>query len=156
MTVDIVRAAVRDRPLDVVVTGLSSDAHTWNLVYLELLMEELGCRVTNLGGCTPDGTIVRECLVRRPDLLVVSSLNGHGCQDGIRLIGALRAFPDLAGVPVVIGGKLDVVAGGDGRTAQRLLAAGFDAVFEDGVGLTRFHAYVRTLADRAGAPIGAR
>jgi methylaspartate mutase sigma subunit len=140
-------------PLDVVVTGLSSDAHTWSLVYLELLLEELGCRVTNLGGCTPDETIVRECAARRPGLLVISSLNGHGAQDGLRLIGALRACSALAATPVVIGGKLDVT--GRGRNGTRLLAAGFDAVFEHGAELAGFASLVRTLAARAAAPIGA-
>jgi methylaspartate mutase sigma subunit len=155
MTVDIVGDAVPQVRLDVVVTSLSSDAHTWNLVYLQLLLEELGCRVTNLGGCVPDATIVAECVTRRPDLLVISSLNGHGCQDGTRLVGALRACPALVATPVVIGGKLDVAGGGDGHNADRLLAAGFDAVFEDAVGLTPFRSFVRTLAVRSAAPIGA-
>lgn len=148
MSTDIVR-----RPrLDVVVTSLSSDAHTWNLVYLQLLLEELGCQVTNLGGCTPDKVILRECLTRRPDLVVVSSLNGHGCRDGMRVIEAIRTSPDLVGLPVVIGGKLDV-SGGDGGNAERLLRAGFDAVFE---GTGAFRTYVRRLARLAGTPIGIR
>ena len=93
MTVEHIGGTAPLRRLDVVLTGLSSDAHTWNLVYLELLLEEMGCRVTNLGACTPDVTIVRACATRRPNLLVVSSLNGHGVQDGVRLIRALRAEP---------------------------------------------------------------
>jgi methylaspartate mutase sigma subunit len=140
------------RCLDVVLSGLSSDAHTWSLVYLELLLEELGCGVTNLGACTPDETIVAQCLARRPDLVVISSLNGHGCQDGLALIGALRARPELAATPVVIGGKLDVAGGGN---AAALLAAGFDAVFEDSAELGGFRSLVRSLAARAAAPIGA-
>jgi methylaspartate mutase sigma subunit len=144
---------VQDWTLDVVVTGLSSDAHTWNLVYLQLLLEELGCRVTNLGGCVPDETIVRECVARRPDLLVISSLNGHGCQDGLRLIEAVRACPALTATPVVIGGKLDVVGG---SSAGRLLTAGFNAVFEDAGGLNPFRSFVHALAVRATAPIGVR
>ncbi len=156
MTIDIIRPAVPDRRLDVVLTSLSSDAHTWNLVYLHLLLEELGCRVTNLGGCTPDETIVRECAARPPDLLVIGSLNGHGCQDGLRLIGAIRTCPALVATPVVIGGKLDVAGGGDGRAAGQLLAAGFDAVFSDAGGLTPFRSYVHTLAVRTAAPMGVR
>jgi methylaspartate mutase sigma subunit len=147
-------AVVPDRRLDVVVTGLSSDSHTWNLVYLQLLLEELGCRVTNLGGCAPDEMIVRECLSRRPDLVAVSSLNGHGWQDGRRLIAAVRQCPALTTIPVVIGGKLDAT-GGVGGTAARLLAAGFDAVFEDADGLTPFRSFVFTLAARSSVPIGA-
>jgi methylaspartate mutase sigma subunit len=153
MSIEIVDGGVPDTRLSVIVTSLSSDAHTWNLVYLQLLLEELGCQVTNLGACTPDATIVRECLDRRPDLVVISSLNGHGCQDGLRVIEAVRACPALTTTPVVIGGKLDVA----GRThAQRLVAAGFDAVFEDTAGLTSFRSFVGTLAVRTGAAIGAR
>jgi methylaspartate mutase sigma subunit len=153
MTVELAAAGRPDRTLEVVVTGLSSDAHTWNLVYLQLLLEELGCRVTNLGACTPDATIVRECLSRRPALLVISSLNGHGGHDGARLVRAMRARPELLATPAVIGGKLDVTGGDTGRTAARLLAAGFDAVFEDTGGLTRFRSFVRTLGTRDGTPL---
>lgn len=128
------------------VTSLSSDAHTWNLVYLELLLEELGCRVTNLGACVPDETIRDACLADRPDLLVVSSVNGHGHRDGLRLIRLLRGRTATAGIPAVIGGKLDVV-GGDGGPA-RLLAAGFDAVFADAAGMNRFRAFVGGLERR--------
>ena len=140
---------------DVLLTGLSSDAHTWHLAYLELLLEELGCRVTNLGACVPDEAILRACREQRPDLVVISSLNGHGRQDGLRLIGALRADAALAALPVVIGGKLDTVGGGDGRTAGSLMAAGFDAVFEDGTGLTRLASFVGALAPRGAAPLAA-
>jgi methylaspartate mutase sigma subunit len=145
-----------DRLLDVVVTSVSSDAHTWNLVYLHLLLEELGCRVTNLGGCTPDATIVAECLARPVDLVVVSSLNGHGGQDGIRLIDAIRSCPELAATPVVIGGKLDVT-GGDGHTAERLLAAGFDAVFQDSSGeMIEFRSFVHAIAASTSAAMVVR
>lgn len=144
------------RPLDVVVTSVSSDAHTWNLVYLQLLLEELGCRVTNLGGCTPDETIVNECVASSPDLVVVSSLNGHGAQDGIKLIDAIRSRPGLTATPVVIGGKLDVT-GGDGGAVERLLVAGFDAVFQENEGGTiAFRSFVRSLTAGTGAPMVAR
>jgi methylaspartate mutase sigma subunit len=153
MSIEIVPAAIAGTRLDVIVTSLSSDAHTWNLVYLQLLLEELGCRVTNLGACTPDETIVCECLYRRPDLVVISSVNGHGAQDGLRVIEAIRASTALLATPVVIGGKLDVAAG---TNAERLMAAGFDAVFEDSAGLTSFRSFIQTLAVRAVAAVGAR
>jgi methylaspartate mutase sigma subunit len=144
-----------DGRLDVVVTSVSSDAHTWNLVYLQLVLEELGCRVANLGGCTPDATIVDECVARRPGLVVISSLNGHGGQDGMRLIDSIRSCPSLVTTPVVIGGKLDVAGGGDGRNAARLLAAGFDAVFEDTGALPAFRSFVAALGVGAGTPVRA-
>ncbi len=152
MSIEAVQPALPAAGLDVVVTGLSSDAHTWNLVYLQLLLEELGCRVTNLGGCVPDETIVTECVVRRPDLVVISSLNGHGCRDGVRLMDTFRAHPGLVTTPVVIGGKLDVAGGSN---ATRLMEAGFDAVFEDAGGLTPFRTFIHTLSVRSSVPLGA-
>ena len=156
MSVEAVRTGTPVRPLDVVVTSLSSDAHTWNLIYLQLVLEEMGARVTNLGACTPDELILRECATRGPDLLVISSLNGHGVHDGVRLIEALRTVPVLATMPVVIGGRLDATGGADPRTPARLLAAGFDAVFEDAAGITTFRSLVHRLAVGSGEPIGVR
>jgi methylaspartate mutase sigma subunit len=121
--------------LTVVVTSVASDSHTWNLVYLQLALEELGHKVVNLGACVPDELLISECLRVRPDLVVVSTVNGHGFHDGMQLIGRLRAREDLATTPVVIGGKLGI-AGPAGRAGRdQLHAAGFDAVFEEGGGI---------------------
>jgi methylaspartate mutase sigma subunit len=139
------------RRFQVVVSSTSSDAHTWNLAYLELLLEELGCEVTNLGACTPDEVVIAQCEQQRCDLLVISTLNGHGGQDGARLIRAVRARSALAALPAVIGGKLDV-AGGDGSAAEQLVAAGFDAAFEDG-SVGRFCSFVSGLALQADEPM---
>ncbi|SDO45780.1 cobalamin B12-binding domain-containing protein [Lentzea jiangxiensis] len=128
--------------LDIVVSGLASDAHTWNLVYLQLVLEEMGHRVTNLGACVPDGLLTSRCEQAGPDLVVLSSVNGHGFQDARRVIGPLRAR--LAGTPVVVGGKLGV--DGAGGRAEALLAAGFDAVFEDADAIAAFRCYVDRLA----------
>jgi methylaspartate mutase sigma subunit len=124
-------ATARDESLDVVVTTLSSDSHTWNLVFLQLLIEELGHRVVNLGPCVPDELIMRTCRERNVDLLVVSSVNGHGALDGERLIRKLRATREGAALPAVIGGKLGVAGLDSGGMRDRLLAAGYNAVFED-------------------------
>src|SRR5262249_39092001 len=94
--------------LSVVVTSVASDSHTWNLVFLQLTLEELGHRVVNLGACTPDDLIVAECMRVLPDLIVVSSVNGNGFRDGMRLIGRVRECEELATTPVVIGGKLGI------------------------------------------------
>jgi len=138
--------------MDIVVTSTSSDAHTWNLVYLQLLLEESGHRVTNLGACVPDALLVRAARERRPDLIVISSVNGHGRQDGLRVIEALRACPELAGTPVVIGGKLDVAGGAEGGDAVDLIAAGFNGVFRDDI--AEFRQYVALLAQEH--PVGVR
>jgi methylaspartate mutase sigma subunit len=127
------------------VTSVASDSHNWNLVYLQLALAELGHQVLNLGPCVPDELLVSECLRVRPDLVVVSSVNGHGFIDGMRLIGAIRARPELAAIPVVIGGKLGI-AGPTGRGSRdQLMAAGFDAVFEDGTGMAAFRSFTERL-----------
>lgn len=126
--------------LSVLVTSVSSDSHTWNLVYLQLALEELGHRVDNLGACVPDDLVIDACLRGRYDLVVVSTVNGHGSLDGARLIGRIRACPELAAIPVVIGGKLGITgAGRHGR--EELRSAGFDAVFEDGAGIAALQAF---------------
>lgn len=137
--------------LDIVVTSLASDAHTWNLVYLQLVLEELGHRVANLGACAPDDLIVTECARRRPDLVVVSSVNGHGFHEAKRVIARLRARPELAATPVVVGGKLGIDGPGGRRRAAALTEAGFDGVFEDAAGSI---AEFRSFLDRL--PVGVR
>jgi methylaspartate mutase sigma subunit len=122
----------------VLLTSVSSDAHTWNLVYLQLLLEELGYRVRNLGACVPDGLVVAECLRTWPDLVVVSTVNGHGGRDGTRLIRRIRACRGLRGTPVVVGGKVGIAGPGDERLRTELRAAGFDEVYEDDAGLRDF------------------
>jgi methylaspartate mutase sigma subunit len=134
--------------LDVLVTGLASDAHTWNLVYLQMLLEERGHRVRNLGACVPVATLVAECLRQVPDLIVIGTVNGHGWQDGEQAISALRRRPELAGTRVVIGGKLGVDGPLGVSYAGRLRAAGADAVFADHTGIGPFRSYVDQLCER--------
>jgi methylaspartate mutase sigma subunit len=127
----------------VVLSSMASDAHTWNLIYLQLVLQELGCRVINLGACVPDRLLLAECRRREPDLLVLSSVNGHGYQDGLRVVGALRAA--LPRLPVLIGGKLGT-AGPDPERAAALRAAGAAGVFEQGAaGIEPFTRFVRGL-----------
>jgi methylaspartate mutase sigma subunit len=115
----------------VIVSSMASDSHTWNLIFLQLLIEELGFDVVNLGACVPDEVIEAECLARNPAMLVLSSVNGHGYQDGLRVITRLRGRPELAGTPMIIGGKLGISADSRAANVEALLTAGFDAVHDD-------------------------
>jgi methylmalonyl-CoA mutase cobalamin-binding subunit len=127
----------------VLVSSVSSDSHTWNLVFLQLLLEDLGHQVTNIGSCVPDELLIAECRRVKPDMVVVSSVNGHGALDGSRLIRRLRAEADLSDLKVVIGGKLGIRGGGAGEShSQTLMDAGFDAVFEDTAGIAPFRRYL--------------
>ncbi|GAA1713243.1 hypothetical protein GCM10009745_71890 [Kribbella yunnanensis] len=130
-----------------VLSTVSSDSHTWNLIFLELLLAETGYQVHNLGACVPDELLVRTCSEQRPALLVISSVNGHGAIDGERMIRRLRITPGLATLPAVIGGKLGI-GGAEGAPVRRsrLLSAGFDGVFE-GDSLPEFQRFARTVRD---------
>lgn len=130
MLMNPVTAAVARRGRTVLLSSVSSDSHTWNLVFLQLLLEEMGHRVVNLGACVPDELLIQECSAIRPDLVVISTVNGHGQVDGHRLIGKMRARPETRHTPVVIGGKLGIT-GAQEEVARRLVSAGFSAVFED-------------------------
>ncbi|MFF9024760.1 cobalamin B12-binding domain-containing protein [Streptomyces eurythermus] len=119
-------------------TSVSSDSHMWNLVFLQLLLEENGGKVINLGACTPDELVMSECLRIRPDALVISTVNGHGHIDGLRLIRKIRGHSVLASMKVVIGGKLGVHGSRQAGSRAELVANGFDAVFEADADLDRF------------------
>ncbi|MFJ1971438.1 cobalamin B12-binding domain-containing protein [Streptomyces sp. NPDC087903] len=123
--------AHRDGRRRVLLSTVSSDAHTWNLVFLRLLLEEMGHEVVSLGPCVPDRLLLDSVRRIRPDLLVVSTVNGHGQLDGARVIRKLRADPVARDTPAVIGGKLGIVGDDGTTTARALVEAGFDAVFTD-------------------------
>ena len=122
----------RHRPRTVLAT-LPSDAHTWNLVFLELFLQEHGHDVVNLGPCTPTDLVLRTVTDCHPDLVVVSSVNGHGARDAVILGARLRANA-VRPAHVVIGGKLGVDGVLSPDTMQELVTAGYDAVLSDDAG----------------------
>ncbi|MFE1407122.1 cobalamin B12-binding domain-containing protein [Streptomyces sp. NPDC058770] len=145
---DVPTPAPGDRP--VLVAGGISDSHTWNLVYLQLLIEEHGHRVINLGPCVPEDLLIHEAVAHDPALVVISSVNGHGYHDGMRTVTRLREHPALAAVPVVIGGKLGIAGPCDEAETTALRAAGYDAVFDDSAeGVTDFREMLDALPQRA-------
>jgi methylaspartate mutase sigma subunit len=147
-------AGVRGRRKTVVVTSMASDSHTWNLVYLQLLIEELGYDVANLGPCVPDDILVSECQALSPEMVVISSVNGHGYQDGLRVIGRLRSCEQLTTTPVVIGGMLGISAEDNVRYFDELLSAGFNHVFEGSASTAGFRTFVGALRNTDAAPAG--
>jgi methylaspartate mutase sigma subunit len=128
-----------------VLTTLRSDAHSWNLVVLERYLVEQRFSVRNLRVCVPPQAILQACLRERPALLVVSTLNGHGFVDGLRLIELVREHGELRDMRAVVGGLLGCEAARAGEHAARLVAAGFDEAFPDGTTLQEFGRYLETL-----------
>lgn len=132
------RQTEREAPPRRVVLGtISSDSHTWNLLYIQLLLAEQGCEVTNLGACTPAGELVAEAERLRPDLIVISTVNGLGAQEGPELARAVRAVPALREIPLVIGGKLDTLGSARSGDFPQMPAAGFDEVLVGGDAVPR-------------------
>lgn len=121
----------RDGRRRILLSTVSSDSHTWNLVFLQLLLEEMGNEVVNLGPCVPDQLLIDSVRRIRPDAVVISTVNGHGCLDGARMIRTLRADAVAGETPVIIGGKLGITGDTGDLAAQELVEAGFDAVFTD-------------------------
>lgn len=138
--------ALADRPAPTaVVSAPQSDSHTWNLVFLHLYLQELGFAVVNLGPCAPDQLIVNECANLLPDIVLISSVNGHGFNDGIRLARAFRNQAELQYLPLAIGGKLGVQGKENNKHIPELLESGFDAVFDDNTDFTQFRQFLGAL-----------
>jgi methylaspartate mutase sigma subunit len=138
----------------IVLSGVSSDSHTWNLVFLQLFLEENGYEVANLGPCVPDDLLVSVATREQPDAIVISSVNGHGHRDGARAVRALRAAPLTRSIPVLIGGKLGIHGPSDLSYAEDLLAAGCDAVFGDESGTETMSAFLSRLGACCGSDRG--
>lgn len=139
-------------PLSFLLCTLPSDSHMWNLVALQLFLEEMGHEVRNLGACTPVPLVLQTCRAERPDCVVVSTVNGLGGIDAARLITALRAEPEWSGLPVVIGGKLGVRGEADADPSAALRELGYDAVFPVGASaepaLAGFREFVAARVER--------
>ncbi|WP_278255873.1 hypothetical protein [Nocardioides convexus] len=122
-----------NRPL-VVLSSVSSDSHTWNLVYLQLLLEENGCAVVNLGATTPDDLVADALREHRPDALVIRLGQRPRCDRRCPGRAPARRRP---GHRLRAGGHRRQslgVAGALGLDAEAaLLAAGFHAVLSDPV-----------------------
>ena len=125
-----------------IVATVPSDSHMWNLVYIELVLRENGWDVNNLGACPPVELVVEACLREKPDMLVISSVNGHGHIGGRKLIGQIRSNPELDYLPVVIGGKLGTLGANNSVFVEPLISAGFSAVFMEAEGLQAFGHFI--------------
>jgi len=140
------------KPMRILLSSVSSDSHTWNLVFLQLFLEFKGHEVHNLGGCTPDSEIIATCEEMAPDLLVISSVNGHGNIDGERLIRKLRQNDLLSDLPVAIGGKLGIHGVEKAQHIDWLLDVGFTAVFEASSSIGLFEDFIKGVSAQLSRP----
>jgi methylmalonyl-CoA mutase cobalamin-binding subunit len=108
---------------------IPSDSHTWNLVYMHLFLEELGFEVMNLGACVPIELLHSTSNQFNPDIIVISTINGHGNIEGIEIANKIRSDRKLDKVYLVIGGKLGTIGDQNHIYVDKLINAGFDKVY---------------------------
>lgn len=137
---------MNSRPPVAVVTTITSDAHTWNLVYLQLVLEECGWQVINLGPCTPVGLVVESLAESDVDLLLVSTVNGHGLLEAPSLLDAVLQVPERVRPPVVLGGKLGTHGEVNDEEVRRLRDRGFAEVFVGETAVEAFRSYLSSLS----------
>ena len=123
-------------PLKIILTSTPTDSHMWNLIFMELFLQENGHEVINLGACVPKETLYQTMQDHRPDLVVLSSVSGHLFQDATALIISLPLSLKRAGIPFVVGGKLGTSSREMMFQKAKLLKLGYHQVFvgEDALG----------------------
>ena len=115
--------------LKALLTTIPSDSHQWNLVFMQLFLEENGLEVINLGPNVPYDLLETSCLEHQPDLVIVSTVNGHGYIEGKELINRIRQTDGMNGKPVFMGGKLSTDVNLSYLYAMELEQAGYKKVY---------------------------
>lgn len=114
-----------------IICTIPSDSHSWNLVFMDLYLKEKGFQTKNLGVCTAAADLVQQVRSFKPDMVVISSVNGHAHLEAPLLINSLREHRLLDDLHIVVGGKLGIKGNDNTEYKAPLLALGFDAVFVD-------------------------
>ena len=135
-----------------VLTTIPSDSHSWNLIFIELLLREHGYDVTNLGVCVPVASTLAACQRLRPDLLIVSTVNGHGYLESAEIARTIRGAGDLGDIPLILGGLLHPDSARAGAQVEALRAAGFDHVLPGEAGVATLRALLVARGDAP--PVG--
>ena len=138
-------------------TTIESDAHTWNLIYMESLLEEHGIRTVNLGPCVSAEMTVDAIAAHRPDAVIVSSVNGHGLQQARDLFRSAERRLGESLPPMLIGGKLSTSDVKGPAIRQELLATGYRGVFVGDRAIQEFRQWLAEfLGLRCGAALSLR
>lgn len=126
-------------------TSTPSDSHTWNLIYMELFLQENGCHVYNLGACVPIQKFSQAIDTFQPELVVISSINGHLFQDAIEMIKGLECKNSPR---FIAGGKIGISTHSMHFQKVKLKQLGYDEVFTEKNSLCHFKNYLHNLQRR--------
>jgi len=140
----------------VLLTTVPSDAHNWNMIFMQLLLEENGFTVINLGPCVPASLMASACLEHHPDAVVVSTINGHGFIEGKELITEAKKVACVAETPFFIGGKLSTDATLSHLYALELEQAGYRKAFASGADLESFLHHLEQIKAHKAEAVGTR
>ncbi len=127
----------------VIVCSIPSDSHTWNLIYMQFLLEEYGYEVVNLGCCLPVKDLIMYCHKIKPEMVVISTINGHGSIEGKELIFKIKECDMLRNIMIFIGGELTVNGDLSEEQQLELLNLGFQGVFSGQKSIGRFIEIIR-------------
>lgn len=127
----------------VVLATTPDDSHLWNLAGVQLELEERGFSVTNLGPCTPVALLSDTLAVIEPELLVISSINGHGGISIVQMLRDLTSILLLTETRVVAGGLLCTDQARSHELERLLLSHGCHAIFTGEHAWPRFDAWLQ-------------
>jgi methylaspartate mutase sigma subunit len=134
----------------VLLTTIPSDSHGWNLVFMQMFLQERGWPVLNLGTCVPFEMVLEHCREEEVGLVVVSTINGHGSMEGAELARRVHAAFGEERPLLAIGGKVGVSTAEEAAHAAELRRAGYDGVFHGPSALDEFVSFLgRELPVRA-------
>lgn len=130
-------------------TTIPSDSHNWNMVFIQLFLQENGFEVVNLGPSVPYDLLLDACVQHQPDLLIVSTINGHGYIEGKELIKRVRTLDIMKERPVFIGGKLSTDANMSYLYAVELEEAGYNKAYCSDQDMQHFKTQLQLISQKA-------
>jgi methylaspartate mutase sigma subunit len=122
------------------------DSHQWNLHGVEIELKERNIDVINLGPLTPCKMIAETVRDRRPDLLVVSTVNGHGVHSMMEVLRTLEEYQLKRSTRIVIGGLLTTDPEETKTAISTLISAGCSGVFTGPEAWSSFDEFLQGVA----------
>lgn len=114
----------------VILGTIPSDSHCWNLLFMQLYLEERGCSVINLGPCTCKELLAKTSHTIQPDFIVISTVNGLGSLEAPEVARFIKSHDFIKKIPLYLGGKITIDGTLSTENKNNLLESGFSKVFQ--------------------------
>jgi methylaspartate mutase sigma subunit len=129
--------------MNILLATTPSDSHTWNLIYLKMLLEEHNHQVNLLGPCTPVDDIISGVQLNNVDIVAISSINGHGFLEAQEIPQKMCRLPHPP--PIIIGGNLITNGRLSRKQKNHLIRIGFYEVYSEGDSTSEFICDLKTI-----------